>query len=158
MASISVPKGLYERLRKAAEAQGLPVEGYVLGLIAESVDPTNLPESYREASEELMRQAREELAKGDLRQAGEKAWGAAALMLKGLAHRRDGLRLSSHGELWEYVAKLAEETGDRELGRLWRSVVSMHVNFYEGWATRTHVEEVVRDAEELVERLKRLLS
>jgi len=158
MASISVPKGLYERLRKAAEAQGLPVEGYVLGLIAESVDPTNLPESYREASEELMRQAREELAKGDLRQAGEKAWGAAALMLKSLAYRRDGLRLSSHGELWEYIGRLAEETGDRELGRFWRSVVSMHVNFYEGWATRTHVEEAVRDAEELVERLKRLLS
>jgi HEPN domain-containing protein len=158
MASINVPKGLYERLRKAAETQGLPVEGYVLGLIAESVDPTNLPESYREASEELMRQAREELAKGDLRQASEKAWGAAALMLKSLAHRRDGLRFSSHGELWEYVGRLAKETGDRELGRLWRSVTSMHVNFYEGWATRTHVEEVVRDAEELVERLKRLLS
>jgi hypothetical protein len=40
-----------------------------------------------------MKQAREELAKGDLIQAGEKAWGAAALMLKSLAHRRDGLRL-----------------------------------------------------------------
>jgi HEPN domain-containing protein len=158
MASINVPKGLYERLRKAAEAHGLPVEGYVLGLIAESVDPTNLPESYHEASKELMRQAKEELAKGDLRQAGEKAWGAAALMLKSLAYRRDSLRPSSHGELWEYVAKLAEETGDRELGRLWRSVVSMHVNFYEGRATKTHVEEAVRDAEELVERLKRLLS
>jgi hypothetical protein len=34
----------------------------------------------------------------------------------------------------------------------------MHANLYEGSATRTHVEEVVRDAEELVERLKRLLS
>jgi hypothetical protein len=40
-----------------------------------------------------MKQAREELAKGDLIQAGEKAWGAAALMLKSSAHRRDGLRL-----------------------------------------------------------------
>jgi HEPN domain-containing protein len=158
MSSINVPKGLYERLRKAAEAQGLPVEGYVLGLIVESLDPANLPESYCEASEELMRQAREELAKGDLRQAGEKAWGAAALMLKSLAHRRDDLRHSGHGELWEYVGRLAEETGDRELGRLWRSVVSMHVNSYEGWAMRTHVEEAVRDAEEFVERLKRLLS
>jgi hypothetical protein len=29
-----------------------------------------------------MSQARKEPAKGDLRQAGEKAWGAAALMLK----------------------------------------------------------------------------
>jgi hypothetical protein len=71
MANISVPKGLYERLKKAAEAQGLPVKGYVLGPIAESVDPANLPESYREVSEELIRQASEELAKGDLRQAGE---------------------------------------------------------------------------------------
>jgi hypothetical protein len=43
MASISVPKGLYERLRKAAEAQRLPVEGYVLGLIAESVNPQTFP-------------------------------------------------------------------------------------------------------------------
>ena len=129
-----------------------------MGLIAESVDPANLPESYREASEELMRQAREEQVKGDLRQAGEKGWGAAALMLKSLAYRRDGLRLSSHGELWEYVGRLAEETGDRELGGLRRSVVSMHVNFYEGWATRTRVEKAVRDAEELVERPKRLLS
>jgi hypothetical protein len=43
MARINVPKGLYERLRRAAEAQGLPVEGYVLGLIAESVDPQTFP-------------------------------------------------------------------------------------------------------------------
>jgi hypothetical protein len=89
-----------------------------VGLIAESVDPANLPESYRKASEELMRQAREELAKGDLKQAGEKAWGAAALMLKSSAHRRDGLRLSGHGELWEHVGRVAEETVDREPGRL----------------------------------------
>jgi hypothetical protein len=46
-----------------------------------------------------MRQAKKELAKGDLRQASERAWGAAALMLKSLVHRRDGLRLSSHGKL-----------------------------------------------------------
>jgi hypothetical protein len=34
MASISVPKGLSEKLRRASEAQGLPVKGYVLGLWA----------------------------------------------------------------------------------------------------------------------------
>ena len=65
-----------------------------------------------------MRQARDELAKGDLRQAGEKAWRAVALALKSLAYRREGLRLSSHRELWEYVDKLVGETGDREIGRL----------------------------------------
>jgi hypothetical protein len=99
MANISVPKGLYERLSEAAEAQRLPVEEYVFGPDSRIGQPTNLPESYRKASEELMRQAKKELAKGDLRQASERAWGAAALMLKSLVHRRDGLRLSSHGKL-----------------------------------------------------------
>jgi len=157
MSTVSIPEKICEKLRKAAEAQGFSVEGYVLSLIAESVDPASLAESYWEASEDLMRQARDELAKGDLRQAGEKAWGAVALALKSLAYRREGLRLSSHGELWEYVGKLVEETGDRELGRLWRSASSMHINFYEGWATRKHVEGAIEDAENFMEKVKKLL-
>ena len=148
---------IFEKLRRAAEAQGVSVEGYVLSLIAESVNPSSLAESYWEASEELMRQARDELAEGDLRQAGEKVWGAVALALKSLAYKREGLRLSSHGELWQYVSKLVEETGDGELGRLWRSVSSMHVNFYEGWATREHVEGAIEDAENFLAKLKKLL-
>jgi len=125
--------------------------------MAELIDPDNLAESYWEASEDLIRQARNELAKGDLRQAGEKAWGAVALALKSLAYKRKGLRLSSHFELWEYVDKLVEETHDEELGRLWRSVSSMHVNFYEGWATKKHVEGAIKDAENFMEKVKKLL-
>lgn len=157
MAIISIPERIYEKLKSAAEAQGISVEGYVLSLMAESVDPASLAESYWEASEDLIRQARDELVKGDLRQAGEKAWGAVALALKSLAYKRKSLRLSSHGELWEFMGKLLEETGDEELGRLWRSVSSMHVNFYEGWATRKHVEGAIKDAESFMEKVKKLL-
>lgn len=71
----------------------------MLNLIAELVDPTGLAESYWEASKNLMRRARDELAKGDLMQAGEKTWGVAAFALKSLAYKREGLRLSSHKEL-----------------------------------------------------------
>ncbi len=39
--------------------------------------------TYREASHELLAQARTELAAGDLRQAAEKGWGAAAQITKG---------------------------------------------------------------------------
>jgi len=152
--SISVPEKLYQKLRRSAEAQGISIEGYVLSLIAESIDPESLAESYWEASEGLLAQAKDELSKGDLRQAGEKAWGAAALALKSFAYKRDGLRLSSHGELWEYVSRLAEETSDEELGRLWRSISSMHVNFYEGWATKKHVEEAIKDVEKFMGKLK----
>jgi HEPN domain-containing protein len=157
MAIISIPKRIYEKLKSVAEAQGVSVEGYVLSLMAESVDPASLAESYWEVSEDLIRQARDELAEGDLRQAGEKAWGAVALALKSLAYKRKGLRLSSHGELWEYADKLVEETRDEELGRLWRSVSSMHVNFYEGWATRKHVEGAIKDAENFMKKVKKLL-
>lgn len=130
----------------------------MLNLIAELVDPTGLAESYWEASKNLMRRARDELAEGDLMQAGEKTWGVAALALKSLAYKREGLRLSSHEELWEYVSKLVEETHDEELGRLWRSVSSMHVNFYEGWATEKHVKGVIEDTESFIEKVKKLLS
>ena len=156
LSTVKIPEKMYVKLRNAAEAQGVSVEGYILSLVAELADPNNLAESYWEASESLLEQAKDELAKGDLRQAGEKAWGAVALALKSLAYKREGLRLSSHGELWEYVSRLVEETGDRELGRLWRSASSMHTNFYEGWADKRHVEEAIEDVENFVRKLERL--
>ena len=154
MAVISLPKRIYERLREAAEEEGVSVEGYLLSLIAESLDPRSRAEIYWEASLELLKQAKEELSKGNLRQAGERMWGAAALAVKATAYRRDGIKLSSHRELWEYVGKLAVERGDEELTRLWRSISSMHVNFYEGWATKEHVEGALKDARSFVGKLK----
>lgn len=56
------------------------------------------------------------------------------------------------------MSKLVEETHDEELGRLWRSVSSMHVNFYEGWATEKHVKGVIEDTESFIEKVKKLLS
>lgn len=156
MATVSIPEKLYKKLRRVSEDQGMSVEGYVLSLVAESVDPGSGTELYWDASEGLLKQAGEELSEGDLRQASEKIWGAAALAVKAIAYKREGVRLSSHGALWEYVGKLVNETGDRDLGRLWRSVSSMHVNFYEGWATREHVEDALRDVENLMGKLKRL--
>ena len=42
-------------------------------------------QKYRNDSRTLLAQARAELAQGDVRQASEKGWGAAALMLKAIA-------------------------------------------------------------------------
>ncbi len=57
---------------------------------------------YVEVAEDFLRRAREELKGGDVRQATEKVWGAAALAVKAYAKWREGRRLVSHGELWEY--------------------------------------------------------
>ena len=43
-------------------------------------------QTYQQASQRFLAQAKEELAAGDLLQASEKGWGAAAQMLEG--HRR----------------------------------------------------------------------
>ena len=43
--------------------------------------------TYQAASGHLLRQAREELVAGDVRQASEKGWGAAAQIVKAIAAR-----------------------------------------------------------------------
>ena len=44
--------------------------------------------SYQERSQEFLGKAREELAAGDLEQASEKAWDAAAMIVKAVAEAR----------------------------------------------------------------------
>ena len=154
MPSVLLPEGAYRRLRELAEARGLNVEDLILSLAVENAGPEEAGRIYWEAAETLLAQAVEELAKGRLRQASEKIWGAAALAVKAVAFWREGRRLISHGELWAYVRKLVDESGDRELGRLWRSAISMHVNSYEGWATLEAVRDALEDVRELLEKLR----
>ena len=45
-------------------------------------------EKYREASRHLLAQAHGELYAGDVRQASEKGWGAAAQVVKAIAEQR----------------------------------------------------------------------
>lgn len=78
------------------------------------------------------------------------------MAVKALAYEREGRRLTSHGELWNFVAKLSREIGDAGLTRLWRSASSMHTNFYEGWATREHVEDALEDVRIFLDKLRRL--
>ena len=156
MPSLVVSEKVYRRLRELAEAKAMSVEELVLSLATEGMDPKEVAQIYWETAESLLTRAQEELAKGNLRQASEKMWGAAALAVKALAHELEGRRLASHGELWEFVGELSRRAGDVELGRLWRSASSMHVNFYEGWASREHVEDALSDVRELINRLKRL--
>ena len=47
-------------------------------------------QKYQRDSRHLLGQAREELAQGDVRQASEKGWGAAAQIVKAVAETRGG--------------------------------------------------------------------
>jgi HEPN domain-containing protein len=69
----------------------------VLELVLRDLEPSDHVKIYTDAARDLLRQAREELEKGNFRQAAEKIWGAAALAVKAYAGWRKGRRLSSHG-------------------------------------------------------------
>jgi len=140
--------------RRANEA-GMSIEEYLFDPISDS-DPDTASRKYIEGAQQLLRKAEEELAKGDLRQASEKIWGACALAIKAHALARKGTRLRTHRDLWIYRNEVAEELGD------WVRIVfkladSMHKNFYEDLATREDVEDVLKEVKKLVEAIARLI-
>ena len=113
--------------------------------------------TYREQSRLFLSQAREELAKGDLAQASEKAWGAAAQMLKAIAAER-GWAHHSHRALHGVMDMLYRETGDSELVDLFSSANYLHVNFYENAYSVNFIENRLRQVERFVERAEGLLG
>lgn len=154
--TIVLPRAVVEEIAKRASALGVSTDEYLADSVLRFLDPEVASEKYLEASLQLLQQAREELSKGDLRQAGEKVWGACALAIKAYALATEGRRLESHAELWVYK--------DRVAGRLggWVRVAfmlasSMHVNFYEGLATREDVEDALREVERLVKAVAEAL-
>ena len=112
--------------------------------------------TYRQASRQLLNQAQTELAAGDLRQASEKAWGAAAQMVSAIAEQR-GWRHRAHELLFEVVDHLSDETGDEEIDRLFDVASALHVNFYENWYRARRVQRGIRDVEALLDKLEPLL-
>ena len=113
--------------------------------------------NYRDASHHLLAQARAELATGDLRQASEKGWGAAAQMIKAVAEGRD-LPHRSHHLLVRVIGSVLAETGDMELGDLFVSAQSLHINFYENWLIPELVERCIGRVHQLIAKLEPLIE
>lgn len=156
--SIRLPRGVAEKLEREARKLGLSLEEYVLELALRDLDPLERAQEYVEAAKDLLGRAQEELEKGDVRQAAEKAWGAAALAVKAYAEWKENRRLTSHGELWEYSRKMINELGSW-VQDAWMNAAGMHVCFYEGWCTDKHVEEATKRIERLVGEVgKRVLA
>ncbi|MGB9705710.1 MAG: PaREP1 family protein [Pyrobaculum sp.] len=150
--AIYLPSALARRLRALAESEAVSLEDYLLEIALSNTDPPGRARAYAEVALDLLRAAGEELRAGDLRQASEKIWGAAALAVKAYAYWRDGARLASHGELWRYAKKIADELGNW-VHDAWAQANSMHINFYEGWATAEQVAEALKRVEKLVKEI-----
>ncbi len=113
-------------------------------------------EKYASAGSGLLEKARDELDQGDLRQASEKGWGAAAQMVKAVAERR-GWRHDGHAALFEVVNQLVEETDDLQLGMIFHTANTLHINFYENIMGRNLVEIGLDQVGEFVRKLEGML-
>ena len=112
-------------------------------------------EQYRSTSLHLYDQAIEELDAGDLLQASEKLWGAAAQALKSIAERR-GWNHNSHAQFYNIVAMLERESGLSELRRGFDTASHLHINFYENRMTARDIEERAEDVRSFINQLDRL--
>jgi len=111
---------------------------------------------YLVSSQGLLQEGEEALAGGDLRQASEKLWGAAAQAVKRAAEER-GLGHDSHAPLFQVIEELVRERGDGELRTLFAMAHLLHINFYENWLAAEAVAEGARWVRELVDRMERIL-
>ena len=108
---------------------------------------TTQVQMYQDASRTLLTQAFTELEQGDTRQASEKAWDTTAQMLKSIAQHR------GHRLIRRMANRLADETGDAEMRRLYLVADSLHINFYEDLDTAADVAAGLEDVRRLLDKL-----
>ena len=157
MISLSIPRAILEELRKYSEERGVTIEGLPVEIATQGMNPRDRAKKYIEASLELLEQAKEELNKGDLRQASEKIWGAAALAIKAYAFWREGKVLTKHTDLWSYKSVVAKELGEW-IRVSWLIADAMHKNFYEGEADKDDIIKAYEEVEKLVKAIAKRIK
>ena len=105
-------------------------------------------------SHRFLGHAYEQLQAGDLPQASEKGWGAAAHYLKAVAKQR-GWNNRSHKDLFTINRRLISETDDpQRLELLFGNLNGLHSNFYEDWYTEGDVRAGIEAAREYIDWLE----
>jgi HEPN domain-containing protein len=159
VAQVIIAGSIYRRLKEEAERRGAAVDEVVVEplerALGASLDPPERAEFHRGLAEKFLREAEELLARGDYLQASEKAWGAAAQIVKAVAAKK-GKELKSRGDLWRFVLEVAGEND--ELRRLWHVANTLHQNFYEGRIQPEGVRRAVDDVKRFVGKMRELLD
>ena len=114
-------------------------------------------QTYQTASRHLLAQAHEELAAGDTRQASQKGWAAAAQIVKSVAETR-GWAHHDHAALYRVIRRLADETGDEDIRRLFDVAGNLQVNFYENWNNAANVTDSLDDIAQFLDKLEPLAA
>ncbi len=97
----------------------------------------------------------DELDAGDLLQASEKLWGAAAQALKCVAERR-GWKHNSHAQFYNIMAELEKATSSPTIRRDFGVASELHINFYENWLNEDQIRDRADDVRRFIDALDRL--
>ena len=121
--------------------------------------PSPDAESVRNAgiSREFLTAARQELDEGDLLQASEKAWGAAAFALKAVAEKRRWFN-DADWKLGRIAEILATEQDDDDIVAYYLAARDAHYNFYQHEYNAPAVRRAINLAARLVDKLSPTLS
>ena len=117
---------------------------------------TQQVKTYRERSREYLIKAFEELEAGDLTQASEKGWGAAAQIVKAVADERV-MDHRHHAALFRAAQALSREIDDNDTEIQFALASDLHRNFYEDTLDRRGVELRLLQVARFVDRVERLL-
>ena len=108
-------------------------------------------------SRELLAKARLELAAGDLLQASDKAWGAAAFAVKAIAEKRRWFN-DADWKLEKAVGIISAELADSAIRGNYQQSRNAHYNFYHHEYSPWQVANIIADTTELITRLEPLLA
>ena len=101
--------------------QSVPMEPYEQG--------DNAVSDFARQSEVFLDRSREYLSAGDLRQASEKGWGAAAWMAKAVAEAQ-GWQYNRHDEFFTVMRQAQDVSGAARLRNLRRAANELHGYYY----------------------------
>ncbi len=104
-------------------------------------------------SRRLLEQAEREYRAGDVLQASEKGWGAAAHAIKAIAEHR-GWEHRRHGHLVRAARRIADELEQPIVWDLFQVASAQHQNFYEGWLDHEDVQQALLRIRQLLTLLQ----
>ena len=112
---------------------------------------------YRQQSREFLSRGREYLANGDLHQAAEKGWGAAAWMAKAVAESH-GWRYTKHDQFFDVMHRARQLSGDARLRTLSNTANTLHGCYYtrKRFLNALSIGEGLDDVEQLLDILQPL--
>ena len=103
-------------------------------------------------SREFLAKSRKYLAIGDLHQASEKGWGAAAHIAKAVALAQ-GWQYTRHSHFHRLMNQAGQATGNNRLRYLHGRAEILHINFYD-LKDELALDEISRDIEDIAELLE----